>query len=941
MENEKGQLLIVDDEPDIAHYIQEMLQDKCYRTKTVLTGEEAIAFMERQPTDLLITDIRMPGMDGLELIKQARESQPDLSCMIITGHGDMDTAVQAVKLGAVDFFLKPIDFTELEKAVGNEMDRLWLMQEIRQQQQEIAVFNKKLGREIRKNQVILHAAGQGIVGLDEQGEITFINPAALEILGWERNELIACTFTELVGRDNAEDILSLPAAPLEADRSFCQSVFKRKDGSIFPVEYVKSLIDERNSQSKIRVFEDITERQAQQEKLALAKIEADEANQAKSHFLARMSHEIRTPMNGILGIGELLLADKLNLRQKQLCKTMLHSGHSLLQLVNDVLDVSKIESGKLELAHEDFDLEQVLERSLEIVVDGAAGKGLGLAYRIESGNDRFLVGDSHKLQQILVNLLANAVKFTAQGEVTVRVKCLEHSADKVMLHFVIQDTGIGIPEEAQGHIFDSFTQADVSTSNRFGGTGLGLTIVHHLAAMMGGEVGLTSNPGSGSTFWFTAAFSRQQMGEKSISQERVPFVDLRILIIGPYPLGRLFLQEQLQEWQVACESTEELTQGVRLLLKADKLNSPYDAVLLDAGANGTAQIELASRIITEKGIPETSLILLTGINETTQDAASIVWTAGITEDLSKPVHLSELYNSLLLLQNPWMAQYLFEKQEGSELKASPCRFAARILLVDDNFTNQLVIGEMLALVGCRPDIASNGHEALTMLAKDGYDLVFMDCQMPAMDGFETTGCIRQAEATTYNRIPIIAMTAKALQGDRKDCLAAGMDDYLSKPFTRDELHQILHLWLPGKATDSQRSAALVEGDELQEEKKNSTPKVDLSILERLRTLQEETGTNMLDELFAYFADDAPRTMDILNRAIKNKEWKSMNEEAHRFKSSCANLGANTMVMICHRLQKFDGGSQEKAMELLRNLQQEYQAVKEILAGEASNGDHRQ
>lgn len=932
--NERGQLLIVDDEPDIVNFLHEMLLDKSYQTNTALNGEEALSFLARQPTDILITDIRMPGMDGLELMIQAKESQPDLSCMIITGHGDMDTAVQAVKLGAVDFFTKPIDFTELETAVGNEMNRLVMLQEIRRQQQKITAFNHKLGREIRKNQVILHAAGQGIVGLDEKGEITFINPAALKILGWERNELIACMFENLVGMDSAEDFACLQASPSHRSRFFCQTFFKHKDGTVFPVEYVKSLIVDDNSEGSVLVFEDITDRQAQQEKLAQAKIEAEEANRAKSQFLARMSHEIRTPMNGILGISELLLADNLNTRQKQLCETMLQSGRSLLQLINDVLDVSKIESGKLELANEVFDLEQAVEHSLEIVAEAAAKKGLGLAYRIDAGVVRLLVGDSHKLKQILVNILANAVKFTEQGEVTVRVRAHERYPDRDMLHFEVKDTGIGIPEEAQEHIFDSFTQADVSTSSRFGGTGLGLTIVQHLAAMMGGDCGLSSSQGNGSAFWFTASFSRPQ-GKKSIAaQERPPLVGLRVLIIGPYSLSCRCLQEQLQGWQVGCKSTGQLTMGVQLLLEANKINSPYDAVLLDSGETTPAEIELASSSMREKKIPDTHLVLLTGIRDNAQGQTALAWTAGSFEELSKPVHMAELYNILFLLHNPDKAQHPVEEQKSAESTTNSCCFSARVLLVDDNKTNQLVVGEMLALAGCRPDIASNGHEAVSMQAREGYDLIFMDCQMPEMDGFEATGCIRKGESSGDNHTPIIAMTAKALQGDRKSCLAAGMDDYLSKPFSRDDLHQMLQIWLPGKSTGNQMCPGLEEDDALQGERKDTLARVDRGMLERLRILQEESGTNLLEELFSYFADDAPRTIEFLRQAIENHDWKSMNAEAHRFKSSCANLGADTMVMLCHRLQNFDECSEEKAMELLQSLEREYQLVKEILAKEA-------
>lgn len=929
--NERGKVLIVDDEPEVAGFIQELLRNKSYAAETALNGQKALAFLEAQPADILITDIRMPGMNGLELIKHAKQLQPDISCMVITGHGDMDTAVQAIKFGAVNFFTKPLDCAELEKVIDNEMDSLLLMQERRQQQQQIAEFYKKLGKEIRKNQAILHAAGQGIVGLDEQGEITFINPAALDILGWERNELIACSFAKLVGRDEAEDVFSLPATPLGHRRFLSQSFFKQKDGRIVPVEYVKSKIVDDESEGSVLIFEDITGRQIQQEKLAQAKIVAEEANQSKSHFLARISHEIRTPLNTILGISELLLASPLDTRQKQFCETMLHSGRSLLQLINDVLDVSKIEAGKLELNCEDFDLEQLIEHSLETVAEDAAQKNLGLAYRIEVGVDRLLVGDSYKLKQIMVNLLANAVKFTEQGEVTVRVR----SIDTTLLHFAVQDTGIGIQQEAQEHIFDSFTQADAATSGKFGGTGLGLTIVRHLAARMSGDCGFSSSPGKGSEFWFTASFSRQPGEKNKAAQGRAPLAGLRVLIIDSYPLSRRFLQEQMEDWQVDSESTDRITECQHLLLQARKANKHFDVILLDSRAMNGAETESLQSMQGCESVTETPVILFTATNENAQHIADIAWPARIVEERSNPVHLDTLYNILFSLCNPGETNPVLEEQRSMTPEVSPCHFDARILMVDDNPTNQLVIGEMLALTGCRPDMANNGREALTMLAQDEYDLIFMDCQMPEMDGFEATRHIRTNKSTTNRHIPIIAMTAKALQGDRENCLATGMDDYLSKPFTRNKLHQILNTWLPDKSATGSLNCTTVTctKDELQKKKTNSPVRVDFSMLERLRTLQEESGTNMLEELFTYFAGDAPRTIEFLSQAIENQEWKSLNAEAHRFKSSCANLGAESMVLLCHSLQKFDDCSQKKAMELLQSLRREYQAVKRILAQE--------
>ena len=934
--NKGVQLLIVDDEADIANFIQDIFLDRSYTAETAQNGEEAMAFLEKSSTDILITDIRMPGMDGLELMKRTKELHPNVSCMIMTGHGDMDSAVQAVKLGAVDFFTKPIDITEFEKAEDNEISRLLMEKKVRQQQQEIALFNKKLAKEISKNQAILHAAGQGILGLDDEGEVTFINPVAMEILGWNRNELIACKFQDLVAHGDEGDTTSLPVPPNNKCKAACQTVFKRKDGTLCPVEYVNSSIVEEGNEGSVLVFEDITERQMQQKNLARAKVAAEQADRAKSQFLANMSHEIRTPLNGILGITEILLANKLDHRQKQLCEAMLRSGRILLQLVNDVLDVSKIESGHLELDAENFDLEKVIEDSLEIVSESANKKELGLAYRIETGLSRHLIGDSHRLQQILLNLLANAVKFTTQGEITVRVRKVENSPEKDMLHFEVQDTGIGISLEAQEHIFDSFTQADLSTTKTFGGSGLGLTIVQHLAAMMGGDIGVSSDPGKGARFWFTASLPPQGSQAPPLSLQREPLPGLRVLIIDPHPLSCRFLGEQLQEWQVTSRGTGDVSEGLRLLAEADRRKQPYNLVLFDALAGSNNAKTVASAIAESGEETKTSFVLITPLRNKNRTEGGLGRLVDTENELGKPLSMASLYDKLRLAYAPETERPVTIEQNNRKYDAAFCCSGTRILLVDDNYTNQLVVSEMLSLAGCRPDVAANGREAVAMLKEGGYDLVFMDCQMPDMDGFEATRHIRQLERErgVARRTPIIAMTAKALHGDKKNCLAAGMDDYLRKPFSRDELQQMLHIWLPDKPV-SQQTCPEQDGEYLGPKADQQEPScsVDMQILERLRSLQEKSGTNILEELYLYFQNDTPKTIDFLKQAINSRDWKSMQAEAHRFKSSCANLGAVGMVALCHRLQTIENPERKQALKLLWNLEREYAVVAKILAQE--------
>lgn len=763
------------------------------------------------------------------------------------------------------------------------------------------------GREMRERfRLAVEASPAALMTVRQDGRIEMVNSKTLALFGYTHSELEGQYIEILVPErfraghpDKRNSFFESRTARAMGAELKLRGV--RKDGSEFPARIGLSPVQMEEGPVVICGVLDTTDQELAIESMRQSKEAAESASRAKSTFLANMSHEIRTPMNGILGMTQLLARTDLKSYQRDYVSTVEESAHILLRLLNDILDFSKIEAGKLELECVDFRLGECVARASQMVMPSAAEKGLEIACQIAPGIPNQLRGDPGRLQQILMNLLGNAVKFTEQGEIVVVIDAESIRSDTIRLRFSVSDTGIGIPMAKQDEIFQPFEQAESSTTRRFGGTGLGLAISRQLVEMMQGEMYVESETGRGSTFHFTVELSVSPHQQDPLLSDLNLLAGLPVLVVDDNLTNRRILGEMLAYWQMRPVLADSAVAARRSLREAEDSQRPFRLILLDHHLPDEDGVQLAESVC-QSTIQARCPVIMLSSGSSPYDA-DLCERIGICRWMTKPVIASDLLNEILRqLANPSVGEPSSPSKTTSPERIAP----RRVLLVEDNEINRRVAVGLLQARGHQVELAVNGREAMDKVSNQAFDVVLMDMQMPVMDGYEATSAIRERERLTQGHIPIVAMTAEALKGDRERCLDAGMDDYVSKPIAPEKMYHAIEQFpancLAGEPASPDGLTSTLNAQDIQ----TLSPDTDTAGLLCGSTedpamnweIAQERLACSFDELHEFielFKKDADlRTADI-RRAVETRDAELLQRSAHTLKSSANYFGANSLV----------------------------------------------
>ena len=704
--------------------------------------------------------------------------------------------------GVVDYIFKPFDPDILRSKVSVFINTYRLRKKLEQTTSALIITKEQLKLSNEKYRDIFENANEGIFILKDK-KIVFYNPKTSEILCGKPCNLLNKKFIDFVHPQFQQPLQQSHFGRLEQGLQARKTITKivMGTGEIKWIEINTVNIDWEGERAMLNFISDISRQMQAQNEIKQARKLGEQTNRTKSEFLANMSHEIRTPLNGIIGMTELALMGELDDDQRERIEAVKFSGESLLDIVNDILDLSKIEARKLELDAITFSLRGVIEKVMRPLSSKTAQKNLELILDIGQQVHDNYIGDPVRMRQILFNLLGNAIKFTEHGEVRLEVRMPEQQGEEATLHFAIHDTGIGIADDKLGNLFKSFSQADSTTSRKFGGTGLGLAISRNLVEMMNGRIEVESQPGKGSTFSFFIRLLKTEPARYS-SDKVLPAVhQKKILVVDDNDTNRKIIYGLLRHLDIHCELAVNGKMAYQLIREKQQQKTPFDIMLLDYHMPDLDGLQLAKKLLTEKSDSPLPKIVLLSSDDVTLSRSNLI-KAGIERVLIKPIFTNDLIRILNELTD---TRGLIKPKPANTVSDYQIPKGLEVLLVEDNLINQKLASGLLSNLGCIVTVANHGGEAVEILKQKNYDLIFMDIQMPEMDGFEATRVIREREKQTKLHTPIVAMTAHAMKGDREKCISAGMDEYVTKPISMKAVSEVINKLAPKSDGKKDRS----------------------------------------------------------------------------------------------------------------------------------------
>ena len=819
------------------------------------------------------------------------------------------------------------DLLLTEKEQFNRKSRI-MEEEFKEIMEDNQLAYSELRKRSRLQEKILNTAATAILTFDEERRITEVNKAFCETTGFSKDDVLGQSSNIL--KDTAPESNGNPFSDSQGSPVVNkQCTIYRKDGE--PIDIMKNISPIRNMEGKItsvvESFVDVTD-------LIQARRVAEAANIAKREFLANMSHEMRTPLNGIIGMTELAMETDLDDNQRYLLQIVNSESNALHGLINNVLDFSKVEAGKLELEAITFDLNHTFDDLTKIFAYKAEQKELEFSAFLSPHLLCNLLGDPTRLRQILVNLVENALKFTYEGEIFIKAEMMEDLPDRVKIRFSVTDTGIGIPKDRQASIFEAFTQVDGSTTREFGGTGLGTTICKELVELMGGEIGLESEDGKGSTFWCVITFPKSEEHEEVLLKDPVDLTGMRVLMVDDNRTNRFILWEYLKYWGCIPVKAEDGFEALDILKASDPSVEGFDLILTDVQMPGMDGFELVRNMREIEASAHVPIIILTSLGK--PGDARECRAIGVSAYLNKPVRRDELHQAILsvLGTSPQAKEEKGPSLITKHTVVEGNRKNGKILLVEDYPTNQEVATRYLRGAGYYVDLAENGRQGFEAFKQRAYDIILMDMQMPVMNGYEATGKIREHElkgpaGVNAARVPIVAMTANAMTGDREKCMEAGADDYIAKPVARHSLLEMVDKWVrssPGDGDQTRRGGDILAASEAGGEP--AEPGQEKRFVDAPMDYEGALAENDGDEAFLMmvlkgFLDQAKRQMQTLREAFEKGDAETVREEAHAIKGGSGILMAKALSGVAFELETIGrSGALEGGLEVFERMEKE-------------------